>query len=111
MPGPERLTPFQMMVTQLDEIAGRLADQVSSGAMNSKAFTVGTDWYPMIGGWASVTIFNDGAADVYVRLRNDTGQDTPWAEGEAPLKSGESLNIDLHGKKHKAEEGVPALWF
>lgn len=111
MPAPPRLTPDQMIVYYLDEIAGRLSDQISQGLMNSKFFTVGTEWYPLIAGWSSITIFNDGDADVYPRLRNDTGQDMPWAEGEAPLKKGENLAIDLRGKKQASEEGSPALWF
>lgn len=107
---PPRLSPEQMQIVLLDEIAGRLADQISKGLMNSKSFTVGTDWYPLIGGWVSATIYNDGDADVYIRLRNETGQDTPWAEGEAPLKKGENLSLDLSGKKHKTEEGTPTIW-
>lgn len=109
--GPPRLDPFQMMVIQLDEIAGRLADQTAQGSMRSKSFTVSTDWYPLIAGWSAVTIYNDGTASVYVRLRNEQGQDTPWAEGEAPLKSGENLAIDLRGKKQASEEGAPTIWF
>lgn len=108
---PPRLTPDQMIVYYLDEIAGRLADQVAQGLLSSKTFTVGTDWYPLIVGWSSCTIYNDSDADVYVRLHNDTGLDTPWAEGEAPLKSGENLSIDLRGKKPKTEEGTPPIWF
>lgn len=108
---PPRLSPDQIMVYYLDEIAGRLADLIAQGSLSSKAFVVDTSWYPLATGWSSCTIYNDGDADVYVRLRNDAGLDTPWAEGEAPLKSGENLSIDLRGKKSKAEEGTPSIWF
>lgn len=108
---PPRLSPEQLMVVTLDEIAGRLADQAAKGVLASKNFTIGTRWYPLIHGWISCTIYNDGPDDIYIRLRNDEGKDTPWAEGEAPLKSGENLILDLGARKQKTEDGAPTIWF
>jgi len=105
---PPRLTPEQMMVVYLDEISGRLADQIAKGQLSSKSFTVGTDWYPLVTGWMSVTIYNDGAADLYIRLNDNIG--LPWEEGEAPLKSDENLVIDLKGRKPKVEGSSPVIW-
>lgn len=107
---PPRLSPEQMQIVLLDEIAARLQDLTAKGQLSSYSVTVGTSWHPIIGGWISSTLFNDGDSDVYVRLRNDVGKGSPWEEGEAPVKKGEHINIDLKGRKVKTEGGVPEVW-
>ena len=110
---PPRLSPEQMMVVLLDEIAGRLEDQAIKGVLDSREFTVGTTWYTMLEtAWVSCTIYNDGDSDVYIRL--DDMSTSPWQQGEAPLKSGESISIDLKAMGHKPlppeqEEGKPRV--
>lgn len=106
---PERLTDSASLIL-LDEIAKRLADQSAVGIFDSKTFTVATDWYTIQSAWLAATIYNDGDSDIYVRL-NDRST-APWEEGEAPLKKGESIVINLVGKSYpgpavEAEEGKP----
>lgn len=109
---PPRLTPEQMMVVLLDEIAGRLEDQAAIGVFASKKFTVGTNWYTLETAWLACTIYNDGESDIYIHL--DDMSTSPWTEGEAPLKSGESISIDLVARGHpplpqEEEEGKPRV--
>lgn len=96
---PPRLSPDQMMVYYLDEIAGRLADQAGEGKLESKQFTVATTWYILETAWTAATIYNDGDSDVYIRL--DDMSSNPWEEGEAPLKKGESLPLRMGARLHK----------
>lgn len=88
-----------LMVIKLFEIADRLADQVPEGKLTSYSFTIGTDWKSIQPAWLSATIFNDGEADVYVRL--DDMSTNPWEMGEAPLKKGEKIILDLKAKLYK----------
>lgn len=100
----------EQIVRLLDEIAQRLADQVPKGVLKSSKFTVGTDWYPVIlGGWISAYGWNDGDSDLYVRINNTEGR--PWEQGEAEIKKGEPIQIDLHGKRPKGEREPPVLYF
>lgn len=103
-----------LTVIKLFEIADRLADQAALGVLNSKSFTVGTTWYTLETAWLSCTIFNDGDSDVYIRL--DDMSTSPWQMGEAPLKKGEQISIDLKARGHKPppseeeeEEGKPRV--
>lgn len=109
---PPRLPPEQLMVVYLDEIASRLADQAAEGKLQSKSFTVGTNWYTLETAWMAVTIFNDGDNDVYIRL--DDMSTYPWQEGEAPLKANENIRIDLGARGYpgippEQEEGKPRV--
>lgn len=81
----------------------------AKGLLYSKNFTVGTNWLPIIAGWMSCTIYNDGNADVYIRL-NDNADPKPWENGEAPLRDGESITLDLEARKPKEEGGSPVIW-
>lgn len=103
-----------MVVIKLFEIADRLADQAALGILNSKSFTVGTTWYTLETAWLSCTIFNDGDSDIYIRL--DDMSTSPWQMGEAPLKKGEQISIDLKARGHAPpaaeepkEEGKPRV--
>ena len=103
----------EVMVQKLFEIADRMADQAAKGVLRSQSFTVGTEWFSIIGAWLSCTIYNNGSSDVYLRLGDDLAG-RPWELGEAPLKSGESMNIDLVAKTHDPERGrvsSPTIWF
>ena len=106
---PPRLSPEQMMVTLLDEIAGRLEDLGSEGSLKSKIVTVGTTWHQEIGAWKTCHIYNGGPDDIYIRL--DDMSTSPWVEGEAPLKINEDISIDLkaRGYKPQAVEGPAGL--
>lgn len=108
----------ELVIQKLFEIADRLADQATQGKLASDEFTVGTEWCPVIGGWLNATIYNDGASDVYIRLEDLSG-DKPWAMREAPLKSGESLVLDLEARPHRLMDdpvagvvklGSPTIW-
>jgi len=108
---PERLTSPNVLVL-LDEIAKRLEDLTARGALSSKTFTVGTDWYTLETGWFCTTIYNDGAADIYIRTLLGADMATlPWQIGEAPLKANESITIDLRGRKYKGQGGSPVIYF
>jgi len=102
-----------MVVIKLFEIADRLADQAADGTLNSRSLTVGTTWQTLETAWLAATIFNDGDANVYIHL--DDVHTTPWSVGEAPLKKGEQISIDLRAKGHKPppseepEEGKPRV--
>jgi len=103
-----------MVVIKLFEIADRLADQAADGVLNSRSLTIGTEWRTLETAWLAATVFNDGDADVYIHL--DDVHTTPWSVGEAPLKKGEQIAIDLRAKGHKSlpseepkEEGRPRV--
>lgn len=87
-----------LVVIKLFEIADRLADQAAIGVLSSKQFSVGTTWYTLETAWLAATIFNDGDSDIYIHL--DDMSTSPWAEGEAPLKKGEQIAIDLRARGH-----------
>ena len=108
---PPRLTPEQMMVALLDEIAGRLEDQAAKGVLGSRTFTVGTSWVTLETAWQSCTIYNDGTSDIYIHL--DDVHTIPWQVGEAPLKANESISMDLKARAYKDRveqvEGLPEV--
>ena len=91
-----------LTVIKLFEIADRLADQAAEGSLHSASFIVDTTWKTLEVAWLSATIFNDGDSDVYIHL--DDMSTAPWQEGEAPLKKGEHLVIDLKARGHKPPE-------
>lgn len=100
---PERLTDTNILIL-LDEIAKRLADRGAEGILKSKVVKVGTTWITLETGWLSCTIYNDGASDVYIKL--DDMSRRPWEEGEAPLKEGESLTLDLVSQQYKPQTSL-----
>ncbi len=97
---PERLTDSSTLIL-LDEIAKRLADRGAEGILKSKVIAVGTTWKTLETGWLSATIYNDGGSDIYIKL--DDMSSLPWKEGEAPLKSGETLIVDLKSQQYKPQ--------
>ncbi len=97
---PERFTDANVIIL-LDEIAKRLADRGAEGILRSHTVEVATTWKTLETGWLSCTIYNDGGSDIYIRL-DDMGS-TPWKENEAPLKSGESLTLDLVSQQYKPQ--------
>ena len=110
-----RLDPQQLVVLKLFEIADRLADQVAIGIVRSETITVGTEWTAVVGAWVSATIYNDGTSDIYVRMVAPEFGDLsgrPWEDGEAPLKSGDGLPLDLRGRSYKVDGGKysPTIW-
>lgn len=96
--GPPQLGS-DLVVIKLFEIADRLADQVAEGHLTSRKLSVGTSWVTLETAWLSATIFNDGEADIYMRL--DDMSTLPWQEGEAPLKTGESILVSMKAKVYK----------
>lgn len=97
-PPPQLSSDLQIIL--LDEIAKRLADQAAEGVFSSRQLPVNTTWLTMLEtSWLAATIFNDGEADVYLRL--DDMSTLPWEMGEAPLKKGESIRLDLKAKLYK----------
>lgn len=104
--GPPRNAPWGPLIQKVYEIADRLADQASEGLLASKVVAVGTNWTPAFGGWLSAIIINDGPSDIYPRL-DETSGPKPWELGEAPLREGESLPLDLKARPHRLrKEGV-----
>ena len=97
---PERFTDANTLML-LDEIAKRLADRGAEGVLKSHVLAVNTNWKTLETAWLSCTIYNDGTADIYIKL--DDMSSFPWLEGEAPLKSGESLNLDLVSQQYKPQ--------
>lgn len=98
---PERFTDANVIM-KLDEIAKRLADRGAEGILQSRAIKVGTKWVTMLQtSWLSCTIYNDGESDIYIRL--DDMSTIPWGEGEAPLKKGESITLDLVSQQYKPQ--------
>lgn len=89
----------ELIAMKLFEIGDRLADQVAEGLVDTGEHTIGTEWYGLIGAWIACTIYNDGPADVYVRLGETMYLGAPWDNNEAPLKKGESLPINLGARK------------
>lgn len=108
-----------LVVIYLRELCDRMADQAAQGVFASKSFSVTTTWYTLEIAWLRCTIFNDGDSDVYIRL--DDMSTSPWQMGEAPLKKGEQVSIDLHAKQYppqmptleeevkEGKEGVPRV--
>ena len=104
---PPRLRSDQVMTMYLDEIAGRLADQIPEGLTSSETITIGTEWVELaIGAWMAADIWNDGDPvthadrDVYVKLGNVQYQGKPWDNNEAPIKKGEHIRFDLKSKRN-----------
>ncbi len=113
LPGPTRLTTDQLQIVYLDEIAGRLgalAEQNtrarSEGILWSREETVSTDWGGQHAGWRSATVFNDGAADIYIRTDREDRPGAPWDLDEAPIKSGESVRFASEKGKEKVLEHI-----
>ena len=84
----------------------KLDDFRAKGHLDTYSLTVGTEWKSIVPAWMSCVIHNDGDADVYIRFNDKEGN--PWEMGEAPLKSGESLPIDLEGRRK--DGGSPVIW-
>lgn len=100
----------EQAIALLNEIAQRQTDQIAKGILRSTKFTVGTEWYPVtLGAWISAYGYNDGDADLYVRINNTEGK--PWEQGEAEIKKGEMFQVDLRGKRPKGEREPPVLFF
>jgi hypothetical protein len=96
------------MVVLLDEIAGRLADVAerldrahAEGIVWSRTETATTAWGGGYGGWRVVTVYNDGSADIYLVTNREERSGTPWLEGHAPLKSGESVRLTSEKGKER----------
>ena len=104
---PDRKVPWGFLLAKVAEVADRLADQASEGLLASKVIAVGTDWTPAFGGWLSASIHNDGDSDVYIRL-DETSGPKPWVLGEAPIKKGEPLKLDLRARPHRLRKEGPA---
>ena len=107
---PPRLEPMQIMVMQLDEIAGRLRDTQAQGILDSKVLTVSDTWVPIHeAAFLSVDIYNDGdpnnldadggngEVDLYLSL-GDNSYD-PVEEGKAPLKRRNLLTFNFHARR------------
>jgi hypothetical protein len=68
------------------------------GLVDSLCLVVGTSWVDLGRNWASLSVYNDGDADLY--LRNDDLADPPWVDGKAPIKKGESIHLNGEAKEN-----------
>ncbi len=103
------------MLVKLDEIAKRLEDLGAVGVLNTETRIVGTSWRELlIGAWKSVDIWNDGDANLYIRIGHPL--DTlPWDVNEAPIKKSEHIKLDMDVRKWQIdpvtrEGGPPSIW-
>ncbi len=93
--GPERLE-HPVVITLLHEVAGRLADiydelinQTPEGKIYGIPFTASTTATKIVLLF-SATIYNDGAADIYI-----LEMDRTISSSDTPLKATENVPIDL----------------
>ncbi len=96
--GPPRLSPDQLTVMKLFEIADRLAEIAPPvGIVRSfGALTADDNSRSIAGAMRSASIYNDGAQDVYIWANEDENRE-PWRVGDAPLAPGEKLDLDFKG--------------
>ena len=97
---PPRLTPDQLIVMKLFEIADRLAEIAPPvGIIRSFGSLFADNTTRSIAGaMRSISIYNDGVQNVYIWANEDEYRE-PWKIGDAPLASGEKVEFDFKGMR------------
>jgi len=96
-----KVTPEVMQTMLLDEIAGRLRDMmefqrdtVAEGGLDTPTMVITDEPTEVkLGRWLSMTITNDGTADVYMFFQRKRPGSL-----DSPIKSGETILIDQKRK-------------
>ena len=96
-----KITPEVMQTILLDEIAGRLRDimefqrdTVAEGGLDTPTMTITDEPKEVkLGRWLSLTITNDGTADVYLFFQRKRPGSL-----DSPIKSGETIQMDQKRK-------------
>lgn len=96
-----KVTPEVLQTILLDEIAGRLRDimefqrdTVAEGGLDTPTITVTDEPTEVkLGKWLSLTITNDGSADVYLFFQRKRPGSL-----DSPIKSGDTIHIDQKRK-------------
>lgn len=96
--GPPRLSPDQLTVMKMFEIADRLAELAPPvGIVRSfGALVADNSSRAIVGAIRAICIYNVGTQDVFI-WANEDEQREPWGVGDAPLRPGERLDIDFKG--------------